>query len=176
MIVNFSTSELHDYDLPFLKGQLEWIDQKLIEIQREPYKLTEEYYLDDQRERLEYFSGLGFIGIQRYLTSTIKSNKLALDLEPLHPNGRSFARIFNAAANFWKHSDEWDYNNLTKHAETTIETIGSVLGNETQGCYDILIALCGDNPVEFKSLTGKILEWRSNFIRSYLKSNSKDRI
>ena len=84
----------------------------------------------------EYLHGIGFVAGQRYIATvrgTLKlSKKDKMDkMDPLLiglklNNGTTFASVVNAAANYWKHSDEWDFSKLDGRQEGTRKTIESI--------------------------------------------------
>lgn len=67
---------------------------------------------DEQaRDAAEYWVGVGFVACQKYVASTsafmnVEKPK-ALDLGPTRDGGATVTSLVNAAANHWKHSDEW---------------------------------------------------------------------
>jgi len=83
-------------------------------------------FLDDA----EHLHGIGFVIAQRYITSACSvlrvQKKDALALGPKVGGNFGVAAVVNAVANHWKHSDEWDFNNLQKDATRTIQTIEAV--------------------------------------------------
>ena len=81
----------------------------------------------------EYLHGIGFTAGQRYITSACgwlkvskKFKPQALSFGPVLPNGAAYASVVNAAANYWKHSDEWDFDRLSDQQRCTRKIIESV--------------------------------------------------
>jgi hypothetical protein len=78
----------------------------------------------------DYFAGIGFVAGQRYITSVrgfLKISKSkAFAIGPDCVSGVSYAQLINAAANYWKHSDEWNFDDLTKQQQATRDVIKKV--------------------------------------------------
>jgi hypothetical protein len=146
------------------------IDHTAIEFVRHTFR-----FVDDQRRILheiidrdmkhegdsellpyaEYFAGMAFAVGQRYITSVHgffkrpKGTALAIGEEIV--SGVTYARLINATANFWKHGDEWNFENLRPlelETRRVIETIGvSIVDAGTAVASNVLeklgFASCG---------------------------------
>ncbi len=127
----------NDYDLDFVRDLFSLLDEWLDRLQER----IDECFDPDQWglfDEAEYIAGMGFVACQRYLASTYGSNDLrkdvALELGPHHSGGESYASILHAAANYWKHVDEWDASakitrdvaQLNDRQQRTIRIIESV--------------------------------------------------
>jgi len=86
----------------------------------------------------DYFAGMGFVAGQRYINSVCglfrvdKEPALAMGAEVVP--GVTYARLINATANYWKHSDEWDFENPEPQQLATlklIEKVGVSVGANT---------------------------------------------
>ena len=96
----------------------------------------------------DYFAGVGFVAGQRYITSVCGLLKVrkqkALAIGPEFIPGVSYAGLINATANYWKHSEEWDFESLNGQQKATravIESVGVTVGaTELVACnvYDRL--------------------------------------
>ncbi len=87
-----------------LDSRLEFI-VKCIESSSDPDGMG---YFDDA----ENIFGIGLVASQQYLVSTYGQNGIlkenALNAGPKHAGGETVVSILNAAANYWKHVDEWE--------------------------------------------------------------------
>ena len=74
-------------------------------------KEEKEVYLDDFLDHTEYLIGIGFVVIQQYMTAIYgnlrKEKDFALRKGPRHKSGKTFAKIIDYSANYWKHHNEW---------------------------------------------------------------------
>ncbi len=77
----------------------------------------------------DYFAGVGFAAGQRYITSVLGAFKMkkqqGLSIGPVFAPGVTYADLINAAANYWKHSDEWDFDDLKGQQRATRDIIVS---------------------------------------------------
>lgn len=119
-------------------------------------------------DQLESIAGLGFAVCQTYMTAHISrsraSKPAALALGPRHRTGRTFAEVVNAAANFWKHSAEWDRTRQDRPAAETVVSIQS-LGIDTRDSYplgNVLYELLRPHPSRFAGLVPFLLHWRDD--------------
>lgn len=97
-------------------------------------ELDEEVDRKEQaRDTMEYWCGVGFVACQKYISGVSSayalSRKQALDLGPTSNSGTTVVSTINAAANLWKHSDEWsdDIEPLNPRASHAAEIIFSTL-------------------------------------------------
>jgi len=113
----------------------------------------------------EYIIGIGMIAAQRFLTSAYGCRSIfkkdALTTGPLHRGGQPYAKIINAAANYWKHVDEWDLGAVVHRDKSELESVqsktmtiiesvtqwtsstaltGYAVGNEPAGKSDYILA------------------------------------
>ncbi len=116
--------EFCDTDFEFLRELFAMFDSKLAQLQSRI-----EHCSDPDSSGLfdwsNFLAGSGFVACQTYLTSTFGplgvSKETALSLGPHHSGGRSYATILNAAANFWKHQEEWGLRVLVNR---DVDTLG----------------------------------------------------
>ena len=127
----------------------------------------------------EYFIGHGFIAIQRYLTATRTGLGIslidALKVPPILRGGLSLAAALNAAANYWKHMEEWiealnglDGGTLKGNALRTLQQIEAVTPWEDYTCANLLAVLLDGRALELSNLLPSIAEWRDNLINTPL--------
>jgi hypothetical protein len=145
---------------------LEFVDSRLDELESD----TADWDLIG--DECEFLVGLGFVASQRYLVSTSKSKKTAIETGPRHPGGDTYAAILNAAANYWKHKDEWpdvavqnfDISQFKKDdGPKIIRIIEKVTKWSEYTLTNLLAKLTEGNKPRFASLLPIIIEWRSQF-------------
>lgn len=131
----------------------------------------------------EYFIGHGFVAIQRYLTATRTGLSVgmsdAFSVPPMLVGGLSLAAALNAAANYWKHMEEWiealhksGDAHLKGNALKTLQQIEAVTPWEDYTCANLLAVILGGQPFELSLLMPAIAEWRHNLFASFV---GKDR-
>ncbi len=162
---------VHDGDLAFLKDLVTLLDSRLDEVQR----TIDSSFAPDQMGHLddaEYVAGMGFIACQCYLASTYGphgiSKTIALETGPRHTGGETIARIINAAANFWKHADEWDFHSIVVRDRAglkpiqleTIQVIETVTPWGDYTCASLLAALAAPAEPRLKYLLPLLEAWR----------------
>ena len=158
-----------DSDLAFLRELFEMLDSKLRELQLR----ADQRPGDDSSgiyDWCDYLAGTGFVACQRYLAATYRphevAKEIALAIGPHHNCGKSIAAILNAAANFWKHQDEWDiYTVITrdvdalgKREQKTVDIIESVTPWSDFTFANLLFELTGE--IQFARLIPMLEEWR----------------
>ncbi len=176
-----------DTDLVFLIEILEMLDLKLEKLNldiQEAINCSADPDSLGYFDRGEYFVGVGFCACQRYMSSTygpigIEKSK-ALKVGPNHDGGLSLATIINVAANYWKHSDEWNsigfktnneeneielvirsIENLSKQQKGTVSAIETVTPWEDYTCANILASLTPGPELKLVELVSVLEEWRS---------------
>ena len=99
---------------------------------------------------------------------------------PFHEGGLSLATIINVAANYWKHSDEWNsigYNtnnekkelelvirsieNLSKQQKGTVSAIETVTPWADYTCENILALITPSSEFKLVELVPILTEWRA---------------
>lgn len=110
----------------------------------------------------EYFTGIGFLAGQRYIAcvcGTLRvSKKEALSLGPKRHNGIAYAALVNAVANYWKHSDEWDFEKLSDQQQRTRSEIESI-GITVSDGYVISNVFHALDLKSFSNLAPLLREW-----------------
>jgi hypothetical protein len=180
-------NDFDDADLYFLKDILIMLDAKLLELDckiQEARRNSRDPDALGLFDRGEYIIGMGFAACQRYMTSTfcpiIVEKEIALRIGPNHENGESVATIINAAANYWKHCDEWrensltiepesdmakvimrDFNKLTGPQKKTITQIETVTPWADYTCSNILAYLTKTRELRLSLLVPLLEEWRN---------------
>ena len=144
--------DIQDYELDFVSKLFTLFDEQLEAIRCQFHQCPDpnRYRLSDEAEHV---AGMGFVVCQRYLTSVIKAltlpRNVALGIGPFHEGGETYANIFNAAADYWKHIDEWDVDAtrardvslLSDRRQRTMRILESVTGWSDYACIDLLCEL-----------------------------------
>lgn len=130
----------------------------------------------------EHFIGHGFVAIQRYLTATRTGLGVnlsdAFSVPPMLQGGLSLVAAVNAAANYWKHMEEWieglnksDDTDLNGSALKTLKRLETLTPWEEYTCVNLLAALLGGQALELSCLLPAIAEWRHNLSTGLLTKN-----
>ncbi len=161
----------HDFELTFLQDLFCVLDSRLdnvhsqIDVCSDPDQMG---FFDDA----EYMVGTGLVACQRYLASTYGplgiSKQAAIEVGPCHSQGTPVARIINAAANFWKHHDEWGLHAvvhrnrdlLSPVQRGTIEILETVTPWDDYTCCNLLFELTSPNEPRFRHLVPQLEAWR----------------
>jgi len=160
-----------DFDLSFLQDLFALLDGRFDDLQQ---RIEESSDPDGMGlfDIGEYLAGMGFVACQRYLASTYGPNdlakKAALAIGPYHEGGEPVARILNAAANYWKHEDEWDTNaviarnadDLKPQQKDTIRIIETVTPWSDYTCVNLLAALSDSKTPRVATLIPFLEAWR----------------
>lgn len=179
--------EFIDTDLVFLVEILEMLDLKLGKLNLDIQEAINSSADPDSLgyfDRGEYLVGIGFCACQRYMSSTygpigIEKSK-ALKMGPNHDDDFSLPYIINVAANYWKHSDEWNsigfksnfeenehelishsIENLSKQQKMTVKAIKTVTPWEDYTCANILASLTPGPELKLVELIPILKEWRN---------------
>ena len=115
----------------------------------------------------EYFIGVGFCAMQRYLFETLRDVKIdpgiARELGPKSKNGVAVAKLVHSAANYWKHEPEWHYwlSELQGRAQKTVDTVLHSRDLANYPLSDLLADLCEENDLLLVNCLPYLREWRS---------------
>ena len=142
------------------------IDEKLSELSRKSTE-TEIADLLGYFDSMEHLTGLGFVTCQTYMTAvygiTKVDKKTALSFGPFHSYGASIAEVVNAAANYWKHNNEWSLDKTPKRREAieaTFKDIGFPIGTEYP-LSGILTELAEPDDASFMPVMNKLRTWEN---------------
>ena len=158
--------EYADGEIALLGDLLAMIDKELLRVQAQ-VEISKDPESDGLLDRGEYFVGIGFTAIQQYFTDTLTltgiDKKGALDVGPQYSSSLSFAQAINAAANYWKHSAEWNSETkLRKDAQRTIDVVSEVADAHYYPLYNSLYALIRGSDVTLCSLIPMLVLWRTS--------------
>jgi hypothetical protein len=174
----FHKDGVWDLDLDFLEELLALIDGQLEALDAEA-KESSDPDGSGIWDRREGVVGLGFVACQQYLHATyphlqVKDKLMALQSGPKHARGVYVVELINAAANFWKHHDEWRSND--KHAGRTkivIEQLG-VSAGKSYVLSNVLYRMVQPEPDRFRSVVPLLISWRDQLIGPREQPSSKD--
>jgi hypothetical protein len=176
MVILRNGDDYVDIDFGLLRRHLNLLDVELARIDAAVQKSADPES-DGLCDAGEYFIGHGFVAIQRYLTSTYMGLGIAqLDAfkEPPMVNGNlTFAAAVNAAANYWKHVEEWLFHlnrdenaSLRSNALNTLKTLEMATPWEEYTCANLLAILGYGKALVLSPLLPPIAEWRNNLMNS----------
>ena len=163
-----------DFNFKFLVGLCELLDERLTWIQTQCDGAVDPDamgLIDD----FEYYSGLGFVACQRYLTATCQwcrvEKRVALAIGPHHDSGQAIVTLLNAAANYWKHVDDWnpaavarrDVEQLHPRQQRTIHVIQTVTPWSDYTCANLLGELTAQS--RFVEVMPVLEVWRERVSR-----------
>lgn len=182
-----------DEEIGFLKSSLDTIEPLYKSINheiKEGVKRGVDVDSSGLCDRVEFLAGLSFAICQKYISATMSwfnlgENKFnkdnALKLGPLYKDATTHAQIINAAANYWKHSDEWntisftqednedmfsinprEYNKLSPQAKRTIDILQKVTPWRDYMCANVLYELTKSDSLLL--LLPILTEWRGSLL------------
>jgi hypothetical protein len=154
-----------DSDLPLLEEVLRLLDTHLARLEREA-QASPDPDSHGIYDSLEHVTGLGFATCQTYLVAHFArsgvSKPAALERGPTHRCGRTIASIVNAAANYWKHHEEWGVSSPSQR-ERTVEIISSMgMDSHDYTLYNMLHELLRPLPTRFTTVVPFLLQWRDS--------------
>jgi hypothetical protein len=121
--------QILDFDAEFMRKAFSLVDlqcERVGKFMKEDFDNEGDSALVDD---FEYLRAIGFVTAQKYLTSACRvlgmenDKPKAFAVGPVLNADIYIAALVNAVANHWKHSDEWDFENLSGVATRTIKTI-----------------------------------------------------
>lgn len=158
------SDEYADRELRLLSGLLSTLDEKVIENMR-AIACSTDPESDGLTDRGEYFIGVGLAAIQQYLTDTLTLTGLKKDrafkIGPSYSSEFTFVSVINAAANWWKHSAEWQgASSQSGMALRTQEIVMAVSGSEDYPLSNVLANLLGTSDITLSALLPNLVLWR----------------
>ncbi|HEX6085952.1 MAG TPA: hypothetical protein VF266_15575 [Thermoanaerobaculia bacterium] len=156
-----------DSDLGSLVELLEVIDHHIARIDDEVTRSSDPDGLG-LCDRMEAVVGLGFVACQQYINATypqlVPNKAQAIRHPPTLPGGQSAIELINAAANFWKHRDEWPRPN-GKDEERTRAVIDEVTSSAADYVMvNVLYELVRPHPLRFAPVVDLLTRWRDLLI------------
>lgn len=158
-----------DLELFYLKELCLLLDVKVKKItDKIPQSLNAE--AEGLLDYSEYFIGLGFCAMQRYLTDVLDTTGLCkgtvLSLGPKLENGKSVIEVINSLANWWKHESEWQHiayeHEEIKKSNQQYRTTNSVLevAEYPYVFSTALVEISPNNTLSLFSLISIFIDWR----------------
>lgn len=174
MYINFA-NKIWDFDLTRLTETSTSFDSKLERLE-ELINDCDDPDMMGYFAKAEYYAGMAFVAIQVYMSNAFgpksMTKNIALNVGRSHANGETYARILNAAANYAKHSGEWDRTavinrdptQLDLPANKTIQIIETVVPWSDYVCANLLAALTAPDAARVANLMPIIEDWRQDVI------------
>jgi hypothetical protein len=160
-------NDVVDFDLGLLTELLAVLDRQIARIEDEASRSLDPdgHGLFD---RMEALIGLGFVACQQYINATYRQlapdKAQAIRQPPTLASGRSVIEVINAAANFWKHRDEWPGQNgkAEERTRAVIDDVSSSSADYVMG--NVLYELVRPHPLRFVSVVDRLIHWRDLLI------------
>ncbi|MCF6325402.1 MAG: hypothetical protein L3J89_13965 [Gammaproteobacteria bacterium] len=168
MYINFEKENKYtfaDAELSYLEELLNSIDKIISEITSK-IKCSVDPESDGILDKGEYFIGVGFCAMQRYLVDVLQDKKidkgLALQLGPKNKDGVAISIVVHAAGNYWKHSPEWHIwmDELDDRSQKTVDRLVSHDGHAWYVLSDVLHELCNEKELSLCSCIPHLEKWR----------------
>lgn len=131
-------------------------------------------------EESESLIGLGFVALQEFITSRLYNVKknMALGFGPEITPGLTLSQIINDAANYFKHHEEWRFNQHP--SRLAIEAHFKMLGIEIDNpqspfpLLNLLGTITNSERPSFTDLLPNIWEWWNNISHQHDKQVLKE--
>lgn len=114
----------------------------------------------------EYFIGVGFSAMQRYLVDVLQDKRIdkgtALQLGPKTKEDLPIALLIHSAGNYWKHSSDWHIC-LEELDERSQKTIDRLLTHDRPSWYplsELLASLCDAGELSLLRCIPSLKKWR----------------
>lgn len=169
-----SGHEVIDFDLDLLVEILGVVDRQIAMIEVAISRCPDPDGFG-HLDRLEGIIGLGFVACQQYINATYGQLAISKDEKRwqvvasprLHSCGRAFAEITDAAANYWKHHDEWPGAENKGHEARTREAIEALTPSTVDYVLsNILHDLARPKQPRFSSVIYELKLWRDLRIKA----------
>ncbi|MEP1330090.1 hypothetical protein [Pseudophaeobacter sp.] len=182
-------NQIADSDLGLLERHLTMLDKEISEIHTS-VRASRDPESDGLYDTGEYFFGQGFVAMQRYQSSVFgqfwiregfdfdpkPKREAFLDEPPYWSGDKAVARVIHAAANYWKHTDEWwrttwdregglETEPKKKESDYTLDRLETVAPWGPYYCSNILAALTKTREPMLSELVPQIVDWRDGLIR-----------
>lgn len=165
MYFKISDDEFADPELSYLEELLGCVDKVLSDVHS---RIKDS--IDPESEGLcdkgEYFIGVGFCAMQRYLVDVLQDKRIdkgaALLIGPKTKEDLPIAVLIHSAGNYWKHSPEWHIW-MEKLDERSQKTIDRLLTHDRSAWYplsEVLASLCDGGGLSLLSCIPFLKKWR----------------
>ncbi len=173
MFVTMDGGCVIDFDLVVLVELVSVIDKQIARIEVEISQSPEPDGFGCY-DRLEAMIGLGFVACQQYINATYaqlgtkdEAKWRVVASPPTHSCGKEFAQIVDAAANLWKHRDEWPIQTNKVHEKRTREVIDTLTpSTEAYVLCNLLYELAPLVQPRFAQILEALTRWRDLRIKT----------
>lgn len=161
---------LGEYELWLLRDCLSMLDVKLVELAMQ-IEVAGHPEIDGLADKGEYYVGLGFVAMQRCLTSIQSRSGMSksdsLKFGETFGDGGFVVEVINAAANYWKHEDEWgllnvirrDTSALRNDQRKTAEKLEEITPWDSYTCSNVVAVLNPDGDLRMMPLLEYLEVW-----------------
>ncbi len=164
----FHGKEIWDPDLDNLTEISEFLDTKL-KVLFDYCTSAEDPDAFGYYDQVEHFLGFGLIAFQTYMTDTAacagKRKHETFKYGARTSSGASKVQIINAAANCWKHREEWVFDNGRRQMD--IDRLFEEIGYSTRVDYpisNVLAEVLAPAELSFANLLNVMRDWRDDLI------------
>lgn len=167
MYLKIDSDVFADNELSYLQELLGCIDKILLDINTR-IKTSADPESEGLCDKAEYFVGVGFCAIQRYLADVLEDKKIdkgaALQLGPKTAEGLPVSMLIHSAGNYWKHSPEWHIwlDRLDERSQRTVDRIMSYEGLVRYPLSEVLAGLCESGELSLLECIPILKEWRQS--------------
>jgi hypothetical protein len=165
MYLKISDDEFADAELSYLEELLGCIDKILSDVHSR-IKTSVDPESEGLCDKGEYFIGVGFCAMQRYLVDVLQDKGIdkgtALLLGPKTVEGLPISVLIHSAGNYWKHSPEWHIW-MEKLDERSQKTIDRLLTHDGPAWYplsEVLAGLCDAGEFSLLRCIPYLKKWR----------------
>lgn len=120
----------------------------------------QDVFLDDFLEHEEYMIGLGFVVLQQYIKVVYGNlrieKKVAFKKGPRHKSEKTFVKIVDFSANYWKHHNEWNLQENSDKRKRSNDFFKIVLYSHDKNYIDWILNYRLKYTLEELSIDGKL--------------------
>lgn len=125
----------------------------------------------------EYFIGIGFCAMQRYLTDVLQDKNIdkgtALLLGPKTVEGLPISMLIHLAGNYWKHSSEWHIGQeLEPRSQNTINRLFKDNKSKSYPLSEVLADLSDSEHLSFLNFIPFLKKWRQAVDKNLIQKNT----
>ena len=157
--------EFGDAEISYLEELLSSIDTSLFNVTTK-INVADIWDVGCLCDKGEYFIGVGFCAMQRYLFDVLQDVKidpvLARELGPKSSKGVAVAKLIHSAANYWKHSPEWHIwlSELSSHSQSTVDKVLHGRESANYPLSELLADLCNGDSLLLTNCLPNLRDWR----------------
>ena len=120
----------------------------------------------------EHATGLGLVACQTYMSivyGALRIEKLqALSYGPKHQGGLTKVQIINHAANYWKHNNEWGFDQTSARRnaiEKAFDSVGFPVGTDYP-LSGLLTELAAPHAASLRSVIDILALWKEELVNA----------